>query len=116
MLPRARSLPYNLLLTLLGVFSALPALRGDEAQPTPAQLEFFETRIRPVLVNQCYECHSSQSKKVKGSLLLDTRAGIRRGGDSGASVVPGKPADSVLLDALKYDGLEMPPKGKLGKL
>ena len=115
MLPRARSLPFNLLLTLLGVFGALPGVRGDEAQPTAAQLEFFETRIRPVLANQCYECHSSQSKKVKGSLLLDTRTGIRRGGDSGPSVVPGKPADSVLLDALKYDGLEMPPKGKLGK-
>ncbi|MEO2022158.1 MAG: DUF1549 domain-containing protein [Pirellulaceae bacterium] len=115
MSPRPRSLFHCLLLTLLVVASSITGVRGDEAQPTPAQLEFFETRIRPVLVKQCYECHSSQSKKVQGHLLLDTRAGIRRGGDSGPSVVPGKSAESLLLDALKYDGLEMPPKGKLGK-
>ena len=79
----------------------------------PDEVEFFEKKIRPVLVKHCYECHSAKSKSVKGDLLLDTRAGVRRGGDSGASVVPGKLDDSLLLDAIRYDGLEMPPKGKL---
>src|SRR5262249_42368586 len=80
--------------------------------------EFFETRIRPVLVEKCYKCHSAEAKKagkLKGGLLLDSRAGLLKGGDSGAAVVPGKPADSLLLKALRYadEALRMPPKGKL---
>lgn len=78
-----------------------------------AGIEFFEKKIRPVLVTQCYECHAADSKKVKGGLLLDTRDGIRKGGESGAAVVPGNAGDSLLIEALKYDGLEMPPKQKL---
>ena len=74
---------------------------------------FFETKIRPVLVAECYECHSSSSKNVKGGLLIDTRDGIRRGGDSGHGVVPGEPADSLILEAMRHDGLEMPPEKKL---
>ncbi|MCP3696015.1 MAG: DUF1549 domain-containing protein, partial [Planctomycetaceae bacterium] len=82
---------------------------------TPTQLEFFENKIRPILVNRCYECHSQKSKIVKGGLLLDSRDATLKGGESGAAVVPGKPEESLLLDALQYDGLEMPPKGKLPK-
>ncbi|MCH7729850.1 MAG: DUF1549 domain-containing protein, partial [Planctomycetes bacterium] len=76
-------------------------------------LDFFEKRIRPVLVKHCYECHSSQSKKIQGGLLLDSRAGIRKGGDSGRAVVPKKVDKSLLIGALKFDDFEMPPKGKL---
>jgi len=79
------------------------------------QLAFFEKKIRPVLVQKCYKCHSGQTKKAKGGLLLDTREGIRRGGESGDAVVPGKPSDSLLLDAIRYDGLEMPPNEQLSK-
>jgi hypothetical protein len=82
-------------------------------EPSREQVEFFEKKIRPVLVAQCYKCHSSQSAKVKGGLLLDTREGLRTGGDSGPAIVPGDPEASRLLKALRYEDLEMPPGGKL---
>ncbi len=77
------------------------------------EIEFFETRIRPVLVQHCYECHSSSSAHANGNLFVDYRDGIRQGGESGASVVPGKPDESLLLEALRHESLEMPPSGKL---
>ena len=83
------------------------------AADDPAQVEFFEKKIRPVLVEHCDKCHSGKSASLKGGLRLDFREGITKGGDSGPAVEPGKPDDSLLLLALKYDGLEMPPKGKL---
>ncbi|NQV25702.1 MAG: DUF1549 domain-containing protein, partial [Rhodopirellula sp.] len=86
------------------------SLRADDEQ---AGIDFFEKHIRPVLVSKCYECHSSSSKEPKGNLLLDTREGIRMGGDSGQAVVPGQLADSVLLEALRWEGLEMPPDEQL---
>jgi cytochrome c553 len=80
-------------------------------------VELFEKKIRPVLAEQCFKCHSveaEQTKKLKGSLILDTRDGMRKGGDSGPAIVDGKPAESLLIQALKYDGdTKMPPKGKL---
>ena len=79
----------------------------------PAGREFFERNIRPVLVRHCYECHSSLVKEPKGGLLLDSRAAIRRGGESGAAAVPGNVADSLLISALQHDSLEMPPDKKL---
>ena len=78
-----------------------------------AGLDLFEKRIRPVLVKHCYECHSAESKEVEGGLLLDTRAGIRRGGETGPAVVPAKIKDSLIISALEHDDLEMPPKAKL---
>lgn len=86
-------------------------LRGDE--PTPRQLEFFEKKIRPVLVMECYSCHSTQAKSVKAGLLLDTREGTRRGGESGHAIVPGNPEESLLLEAVRHEGLQMPPKKQL---
>ncbi len=76
-------------------------------------LEFFENKIRPVLVQHCYECHSAKSAKIKGGLLLDTKEGLLKGGDKGPSVIPGKPAQSLLIKSLKHDGLKMPPKAPL---
>ncbi len=76
-------------------------------------IRFFETRIRPVLVKHCYECHSSASSEVKGELLVDFRDGLRKGGESGPAVVPGKPTKSLLLNALRHESFEMPPRGKL---
>jgi hypothetical protein len=83
------------------------------AQPDAKGIEFFERKIRPVLVNRCYECHAAGAK-VKGGLRLDTRAGMLKGGDNGPTLVAGKPAASLLIKAINYDGdLQMPPKGKL---
>ncbi|MEO8497114.1 MAG: DUF1549 domain-containing protein, partial [Planctomycetota bacterium] len=75
--------------------------------------DFFEKKIRPVLVERCYKCHSKQGESVKGGLLLDSRDASRRGGESGAAVVPGDADESLLLSALRYESFEMPPDGKL---
>ena len=80
----------------------------------PNGVDFFEKNIRPVLVAKCYQCHSASSKEVKGDLRLDTREGLRKGGESGAIIVAGKPDESPLMKALAHEeGLEMPPKERL---
>ena len=84
----------------------------DDA-PDQAALDFFEKKIRPVLVTHCYECHAAETKNLKGGLLVDSRAGLLSGGDSGPAVVPRDVDNSLLIDALRYDSFEMPPKGKL---
>jgi hypothetical protein len=89
------------------------ALAGGEGDPDPAGIAFFEQKIRPVLVKECYACHSAGAKKVRGNLWLDTRAGVLAGGDTGPAVVPGKPEESTLMEALRHEGLAMPPKNKL---
>lgn len=78
-------------------------------------VEFFEKKIRPALVEHCQECHSVNAKKLGGGLLLDHREGARKGGDSGAAIQPGKPDESLLIKAIRYndDSVKMPPKGKL---
>src|SRR5829696_2581357 len=88
--------------------AASAAARGGE----PGEA-FFEQKIRPVLVKECYSCHSAEAKRVKGGLRLDTRAGVLKGGDSGPAVVPGKPEESPLLEAVRHEGIAMPPDAKL---
>ena len=95
---------------------ACPASAADGPALSPRDIAFFEKKIRPVLVAHCYACHSSkaaQVKKLRGGLWLDNRQGLRKGGETGAAIVPGKPDESLLLKALNYDSLEMPPKEKL---
>ncbi|MFP6764993.1 MAG: c-type cytochrome domain-containing protein, partial [Planctomycetaceae bacterium] len=77
-----------LLFSLTGLFS-VTAIRGFAAEPplTPAQSEFFEKRIRPNLVKYCYECHSIETGKTRGGLLVDTREGLLQGGDSGPAII-----------------------------
>lgn len=75
---------------------------------------FFESNVRPLLVKHCYECHSGT--KSMGGLSLDTRAGWEKGGDSGPAIVPGEPDESLLIAAVNYDSLEMPPPEKAGQL
>ncbi len=70
---------------------------------------FFESKVRPVLVHHCYRCHSGDPAKAKGHLVLDTHDGIRKGGDSGPAVAPGHAATSLLIEAVRHEGLEMPP-------
>ncbi len=104
----------SLLLFLLGPVGALFA---DDAPPrsngTADGLRFFEAKIRPVLVDRCYSCHSVESGKSESGLRLDSRDALRRGGDRGPAVVPGIPAESWLLIAVahKDDDLKMPPRG-----
>ena len=101
------------LLPLLMILAGGARLANAETI-SPAALDFFEKKIRPVLISNCYQCHSASAKEVKGNLRLDTRAGIRKGGDLGPSIIVGKPDESPLIQALKHqDGLEMPPKQKL---
>ena len=90
-----------------------PAGRGAPGDADP--LAFFETRIRPLLSEHCFDCHSS--KKQKGALRLDSRERLLKGGESGPAIVPGKPGESLLIEAVSYRSadLQMPPKRKLGK-
>jgi hypothetical protein len=89
--------------------------RAADDAPSAADREFFESKVRPILVERCYECHSTGAKSVRGSLLLDSREGWRKGGDTGPSIEPGNAEESLLIQAIRYDDpvLRMPPKGKL---
>jgi hypothetical protein len=90
------------------------AAAGDaRAEPTVEQVEFFEKQVRPVLVEHCYECHSGEAKRLEAGLRLDSRAAALAGGDSGPAVVPGKPDESPLIQAMRYESFEMPPRGRL---
>jgi len=93
--------------------SGLLTSRLLAADLSPAQLQFFENHIRPVLAENCYKCHSQQAEKVKGGLLLDTKEGVLKGGDTGPAIVPGDPEKSLLIKAIRYTDadLQMPPKG-----
>ncbi len=92
----------------------LSGLRPGAARAADDGVDFFETKIRPALVEHCYACHSAEAKKAKGGLRLDTPEAIRKGGDSGPAVAA-KNERSLFLRAVEYDdaGLVMPPKGKL---
>ena len=80
--------------------------------PSQADVQFFENKIRPILVNNCYKCHSSQAAKLKGGLSLEYRESILKGGDDGPAIVPGDPDKSLLIKAVRYQDpdLQMPPK------
>jgi hypothetical protein len=98
---------------LWGAFTVCLLVAGTVAATDPADLHFFETRIRPIFVKHCYECHSTDASEVKGGLLLDSAAGLLKGGDSGPALAIETPRESVLINALRYEGLEMPPAGRL---
>ena len=85
------------------------------AQVSGPDAEFFEKRVRPVLVENCVRCHSAESKPPMGGLRLDSRAGLVKGGGRGSALMPESPAKSLLLRAISYGepGLQMPPTGKL---
>src|SRR5687767_8754433 len=91
------------------------ALIGLAARADDAGIEFFESRVRPVLMEKCFSCHSAQAKKLKAGLRLDSRDAALRGGDSGPAVIPGDPAKSRLVEAISYNNVDlaMPPKEKL---
>lgn len=101
-------------LLMLALAYLISRVEADEPRDfTQQQLAFFEAKIRPVLVEHCYECHAAGAKIVQGGLRVDHRVGLTKGGDSGPTVVPKQAEESLLLKALRYDDIEMPPKRKL---
>lgn len=94
----------------LGLGAAVPAFGAADTD-----IEFFESRIRPVLVEHCYECHSGRSKKIEGGLRLDSKEGWTKGGESGPAIIPGKPDDSLVIRAVRYweKDFTMPPDSRL---
>ena len=86
-------------------------LQAEPQSFASEDLKFFEQHIRPLLVERCIKCHGPG--KQQGSLRLDSRTGMLSGGDSGAAITPGNAAESLLLQAVKYESLEMPPDGRL---
>ncbi|MCB1228722.1 MAG: PSD1 domain-containing protein [Verrucomicrobiae bacterium] len=100
-------------------FAVLVSLSGIYACATSAADEtearaFFEKKIRPVLVENCFECHAEGAKKIGGKLRLDTAEGLRKGGESGTPMVPGNPEESLLVQSLRWEfDLEMPPEKPL---
>ena len=101
---------------LLGFAGPVAAQPPAKEAAMPEQIAFFEKSIRPVLVKECYSCHAATAEKIRGGLTLDSREGIRRGGDTGPAVVPGDLRQSLIVKALRHaqDNLKMPPKKKLG--
>jgi hypothetical protein len=97
------------LLTLVLLTLAGPAVRAEGG------LDFYEAKIRPLLSEHCFACHSAAAKKLKGGLRLDSRDAFLKGGDSGRALVPGQPEASLLIKAVRYtdSNLQMPPRGKL---
>jgi mono/diheme cytochrome c family protein len=84
----------------------------DAQEPTAEQAEFFVKKVRPLLARSCFSCHGEM--KSKNNLRLDSRTAALEGGDAGPALVPGKPDDSLLIQAVRYGGeIKMPPKGRL---
>ena len=104
----------NITMTLAGALIAASLGQATAAEADPKGIDFFEKNIRPVLANNCYQCHSADARNLKGGLFLDSKQGILNGGDSGPVIVPGHPGESRLIEAIHHKGkLKMPPKRKL---
>lgn len=105
---------YTAGLTACFLWLATTLLSAGEGTGTDRSSEtFFNETVRPILRKHCYQCHSHEAKKANGGLVLDSRSGWEKGGDSGPAIVPGNPDKSLLIRAILYEDLEMPPKGKL---
>ncbi|HTN02428.1 MAG TPA: c-type cytochrome domain-containing protein, partial [Planctomycetaceae bacterium] len=99
----------SMLCLMLGMISV--AGRAECAEPTAEQLKFFETSVRPLLVEHCQKCHGE--KKQWGALRLDSHEALLKGGENGPAIVPGKPEESRLIQAVRHsDDLQMPPDEK----
>src|SRR5580704_14228563 len=88
-----------------------PKAKSEKAFSTE-QIELFEKQVQPILKARCLKCHGGE-EKIRGGLRLSSRAAVLKGGDQGAAVVLDEPAESLLIQAINYDGLEMPPSGKM---
>jgi len=105
----------KLVISAVAISGWILALSAAAEQLTQAQTEYFENKIRPLLVDKCYKCHSSHAPKLKGGLSLENREGWVKGGDTGPAIVPGDPDASLLIKAVRYtdQDLQMPPKSQL---
>src|ERR1700694_1533307 len=92
----------NSWLTVFSLAATSLRLSGLGPEPAPPQLQFFESTIRPIFAPDCYKCHSQQAEKVKGGLLLDSREGLLKGGNTGPAIVPFNPDKSLLVQAVRY--------------
>ncbi len=103
-----------IVLSLAVLAWAAPARAGEQTRD-PAAIEFFEKKVRPLLAERCFQCHSTAAKKKRGGLTLDSRAAILKGGDTGPAIAPGDPEKSLLIKAVRYKDpdLRMPPKSRL---
>ncbi len=103
---------FNLKFISFAAFVSVARLHA--AALTPDQLNFFESKIRPIFVDNCYKCHSHEAEKLKGGLSLEYRESILKGGENGPAIVPGDPGKSLLIKAVRYldADLQMPPKDK----
>jgi hypothetical protein len=111
-------LSFAALLTLTFAFTLTAHATDAPAALSATDLQFFETKIRPVLSEQCYKCHSHQADRIKGKLMLDSHEAMLLGGNTGPAIVPGKPDESLLIQAIRYadEDLQMPPPDHGGKL
>jgi hypothetical protein len=105
----------NIVVILFCVAGTMSFAADTAEVPTfpPEQVEFFEKHVRPVLIARCFECHSSDARNVEASLLVESRHALLAGGDSGPAIIPGDPNKSLLVEAIRYQFVEMPPKQKL---
>jgi len=103
----------RILASLLIIFISTAASADESVSDNLRQIEFFETKIRPLLVDRCYKCHSAKSQPLKAGFRLDSKDGLLKGGDSGPAIVPGKPDESLLIESIRYESNEMPPNEKL---
>lgn len=97
---------------LLVVCFLRPPISADESEITVEQRNFVQTSVLPLLEARCFQCHNG-TKETKGGLVLTSRASALKGGDSGPAIIPGKPDQSLLIDAIQYEGFEMPPISKM---
>ena len=106
------------ILRLVWFGGALAACGAVTPEVTSEQRDFFENKIRPILGDYCYKCHSTSAEKIKGGLLLDSREALLKGGDSGKAIVPGDPEASLLIKAVRYTDpdLQMPKDKKLDEV
>src|ERR1051326_1276363 len=105
-----------------GLFTVAASQLGYSAEPERTifswkQIEFYEKQVQPLLAENCYQCHSHQADKIKGSFVLDSREGLLKGGETGPAIVAGQPEKSLLIKAVRRidEDLQMPPKKTLAK-
>jgi hypothetical protein len=104
---------FNLILVTSALIAVIDPSITHAEELSKSDVDFFEKKIRPVLVKHCYECHSAKSKELGGKLLLDSRDGILQGGESGPALISGKPNESLIVQSMRYEDTEMPPEEPL---
>ena len=100
---------------VVAILLGLTVCPGAADAQTPGQVDFFEKRVRPVLANNCYGCHSLQAPEALSGLRLDSREALLKGGDRGPAIVPGDPSSSRLIQAVRHQTLMMPPSAELAE-